>query len=74
MKRNNILRMALPLLAALWSMAATAQTGRNDGFFSERPAATWEEYLVSGNGTMGLMVAGNPYDEKLVFNHSEPCS
>jgi len=71
MKRNNILRMALPLLAALWSMAATAQTGRNDGFFSERPATTWEEYLVSGNGTMGLMVAGNPYDEKLVLNHSE---
>lgn len=71
MRGNHILRTALPLLAALWSVAATAQPGRNDGFFSERPATTWEEYLVSGNGTMGLMVAGSPYDEKLVLNHTE---
>ena len=40
------------------------------GFHSERPARTWEEYLVSGNGTMGLMVAGSPYSEAHVFNHT----
>lgn len=40
------------------------------GFYSNRPARTWEEYLVSGNGTMGLMVAGNPYNEEMVINHT----
>ena len=40
------------------------------GFHSRRTAQSWEEYLVSGNGTMGLMVAGNPYSEAHVFNHT----
>lgn len=40
------------------------------GFHSSRPAHSWEEYLVSGNGTMGLMVAGNPYSEVMVVNHT----
>ena len=42
----------------------------NTGFHSNRSANSWEEYLVSGNGTMGLMVAGNPYDEVQVYNHT----
>lgn len=43
----------------------------NLGFYSNRPAASWEEYLVSGNGIMGLMLAGNPYNEVQVYNHTE---
>ncbi|MDR2148696.1 MAG: glycoside hydrolase family 95 protein [Tannerella sp.] len=40
------------------------------GFRSERPARIWEESLVTGNGTMGVMVAGRPYSESIVFNHA----
>jgi len=64
------------LLFAGLSLAVSDARGEesavpNQGFYSERPAKTWEEYLVSGNGTMGLMVAGEPYDEVHVLNHSE---
>ncbi len=40
------------------------------GFYSTRSAKQWEESLVSGNGTMGVMVEGNPYHESIVFNHA----
>lgn len=40
------------------------------GFFSNRPAMKWEESLVTGNGIMGSMVEGNPYNESVVFNHA----
>jgi len=40
------------------------------GFYSGRAAQKWEEYLVTGNGTMGAMLAGSPYKEAVVFNHS----
>lgn len=40
------------------------------GFYSTRPAQKWEESLVTGNGTMGVMVEGRPYSESVVFNHA----
>ncbi len=40
------------------------------GFYSTRPAKKWEESLVTGNGTMGIMVEGNPFSERIVFNHA----
>lgn len=40
------------------------------GFYSTQPAQKWEESLVTGNGTMGAMVAGNPFNEKIVCNHA----
>ncbi|NMH86305.1 glycosyl hydrolase family 95 catalytic domain-containing protein [Flavivirga algicola] len=36
---------------------------------SEAPASRWQDALVSGNGEMGIMVHGNPQDEKIIFNH-----
>jgi len=41
------------------------------GFYSTRPARTWEESLVSGNGTMGAMVAGRVYQDAVVLNQTE---
>jgi len=58
------------LLAAALVVRAEPLAQRNNGFYSERPAKTWEEYLVSGNGVMGLMAAGDPYNEQLVMNHT----
>ncbi len=36
---------------------------------SEAPAKRWQDALVSGNGEMGIMVFGNPKEEKIIFNH-----
>lgn len=40
------------------------------GFTSVQPAASWEHSLLSGNGTMGVMVPGEPYDERLYVSHA----
>lgn len=34
-----------------------------------KPAPRWEEAFLSGNGRMGAMVFGRPYDETIVVNH-----
>ncbi|EMI51805.1 glycosyl hydrolase family 95 catalytic domain-containing protein [Rhodopirellula sallentina] len=39
------------------------------GSWSERPAEIWQEALVTGNGTLGAMVFGNPASERIVLNH-----
>lgn len=39
------------------------------GMWSERPAGRWQEALVTGNGTLGAMVFGNPSAEKIILNH-----
>jgi alpha-L-fucosidase 2 len=38
---------------------------------NEKPAERWEEYFISGNGTMGIMVGGEPYNETIVINHEK---
>ncbi|MBQ2950157.1 MAG: glycoside hydrolase N-terminal domain-containing protein [Prevotella sp.] len=58
------------LAIAIALSTLTANGNVINGFHSNRPAMKWEEYLVSGNGTMGLMVAGNPNNEELVVNHT----
>lgn len=40
------------------------------GFTSWQPAANWEHSLLSGNGTMGAMVMGQPYDETIILSHA----
>lgn len=60
----------LILLFTVTLAVLTAKANEITGFHSTRPAQNWEEYLVSGNGTMGLMVAGNPYKEALIVNHT----
>ncbi len=38
---------------------------------SSQPAKRWEEALLTGNGNMGAMVLGRPYDETIVVNQCE---
>jgi hypothetical protein len=45
------------------------QTPRH-GFISEKPASDWEHSLLSGNGTTGIMVAGDPYREVINVSHA----
>ncbi|MFT3679247.1 MAG: glycoside hydrolase N-terminal domain-containing protein [Ferruginibacter sp.] len=40
------------------------------GFVSWQPAASWEHGLLSGNGTMGTIVMGQPHDETIYLSHS----
>jgi hypothetical protein len=39
------------------------------GFISSEPADTWEQGLLSGNGTIGASVLSRPLDEIVVFSH-----
>ncbi|MBM3293318.1 MAG: hypothetical protein FJY82_02210 [Candidatus Aminicenantes bacterium] len=39
------------------------------GFISSDPGETWEQGLLSGNGTIGASVLGRPLDEIVVFSH-----
>lgn len=39
------------------------------GFISSQPGRTWEEGLISGNGTIGANVRSEPLDETIVFTH-----
>jgi hypothetical protein len=48
---------------------------------STQPARKWQEALIGGNGTMGVLVFGRPHAERIIFNHErlyeplldEPC-
>ncbi|AFD06685.1 glycosyl hydrolase family 95 catalytic domain-containing protein [Solitalea canadensis] len=40
------------------------------GFTSWQPAANWEHAMLTGNGTMGAMVMGQPYDETIILSHA----
>jgi len=39
------------------------------GFISSKPAETWEQGLICGNGTIGANVLSRPLDETIVFSH-----
>ena len=40
------------------------------GFRSIRPAESWEESLVAGNGIMGALVMGYPFSDTITVSHS----
>ena len=40
------------------------------GFTSWLPGRSWDEALLSGNGTIGAMVMGRPHDETILLNHA----
>ncbi|GJM64181.1 glycosyl hydrolase family 95 catalytic domain-containing protein [Persicobacter diffluens] len=40
------------------------------GFVSWQPAASWEDALLTGNGTMGALVMGDPFEETIILNHA----
>jgi hypothetical protein len=61
----------------LFALAAGSATAANPpvrsperGFVSSKPANGWEQALISGNGRMGALVYGQPFDETIVLNHA----
>ena len=63
------LSCALGLAPASAAPQPTAATPTR-GFVSSRPADTWENALVSGNGKFGALVMSQPLDETIIFNHA----
>lgn len=55
--------------AATSQTATTGLTVPQRGFVSREPADTWEQGLLSGNGTLGANVFGQPVEETIVFTH-----
>jgi alpha-L-fucosidase 2 len=41
------------------------------GYASWLPAKSWEHAMLTGNGTMGALVFGNPHDETIILNHAQ---
>jgi len=41
------------------------------GFVSLRKATKWEEFLITGNGTLGAMMSGDPYSERIILSHEK---
>ena len=44
-------------------------TAPERGFISSTPAETWEQGLISGNGTIGANVMSRPLQETIIFTH-----
>ncbi|MBK8979001.1 MAG: glycoside hydrolase family 95 protein [Planctomycetes bacterium] len=67
---NTPARAALLVTAALAvDLAAQGFRPPPRGFVSAQPAATWEQGLLCGNGTIGASVLSQPLDETIVFSH-----
>ena len=49
--------------------AAAPLAAPERGFVSSQAAKTWEEGLISGNGTIGANVMSRPLDERIIFTH-----
>lgn len=41
------------------------------GFVSRLPASKWEESMITGNGTIGALVFGNPLNERIILSHEK---
>ncbi len=63
------------ILAGLFASAAAAASPAGQlpvperGFVSSEPAETWEQGLISGNGTIGANILARPLDETIVLTH-----
>jgi len=68
----NIVVLSSLVLALLSSCAGTkgGTAAHRHGFWSGKPAETWEKALVTGNGTMGVLVQGYPLSDTLILSHA----
>ena len=63
------------MLFPVLTHAASPQSGPKKlavperGFISSGEAHTWEEGLISGNGTIGINILSRPLDETVIFSH-----
>ncbi|MCU4174278.1 glycosyl hydrolase family 95 catalytic domain-containing protein [Carboxylicivirga sp. N1Y90] len=76
LKKKQLLGLFLTLVyLALFQLQSLEAQGQiqfipRKGFVSWLPAAKWEDALLTGNGEMGAMVMGNPFEETIILNHA----
>ncbi len=63
-------KWTMPLLTVmsaigLWAAPVTATSL----LYSNQPAPKWQDALISGNGQQGILVFGDPRQERIVLNH-----
>ena len=51
------------------ALAAVSLPSPDRGFVSLRPGETWEEGLLTGNGTIGANMFSQPLNETIIFTH-----
>lgn len=64
--------MTIPMLLAALPCTMAAEDDikvPERGFISSKPGETWEQGLITANGTLGASVLGRPLDETIVFSH-----
>jgi alpha-L-fucosidase 2 len=73
-RSNRFLRLAFWRALPRWQRRDSTPAGQplpvpERGFVSAEPAETWEQGLITGNGTIGANVLSRPLDETIVFTH-----
>ncbi|WP_299577988.1 glycoside hydrolase N-terminal domain-containing protein [uncultured Sunxiuqinia sp.] len=69
-KTTGLKQLVLLALVLFIQIGSFAQKNFN-GTITNQPATRWEEAMVTGNGVMGAMMYGDPYQETIVINHCE---
>jgi len=64
--RKNLISILIFLLI---TSVGNAQIKDFRGMHSDAPAKKWQDALIGGNGEMGILVFGDPTNEKIIFNH-----
>jgi hypothetical protein len=70
---KSLVLLFVCVLPALFACRSNHENNdfQNRGFWSEKPAQTWEQSLVTGNGTMGVLVMGKPLSDTLIMSHAK---
>ena len=71
MKKTSIISFLILLFCAVNSFAQSNYFEvPKRGITSWQPATSWEHALLSGNGTLGALIIGQPHEETVVLSHS----
>jgi len=73
------LRASVIIISLLSLAACSSQTNADEwliqppehGFVSRQQASKWEESMLTGNGTTGALVPGDPLDERIILCHEK---
>lgn len=72
-KKSSYLKLIVILFLSTCTLINT-QAQKKKRFIGARtnePAKNWTEGMLTGNGRMGAIMYGNPYDETIIFNHND---
>ncbi len=69
-KMKCLIKTTFLLLVLFSFYPKTAESQQmNKGIYSSTYAKRWQDALISGNGSMGILVFGDPENERIIFNH-----